>query len=66
MLVGWYSWLKRGKGTRAGLVSSGYQEAVTVVKGGSSPDRIGPPKSSRRRFLFFISEAVLTFEVALP
>ncbi|MGA2765590.1 MAG: cupredoxin domain-containing protein [Spirochaetia bacterium] len=40
LLISWFFWLKRGKGTRAGVVSSGYQEALIVVKGGYSPDVI--------------------------
>jgi len=40
LLVAWFFWFKRGKGTRAGLVSSGHQEAFIVVKGGYSPDLI--------------------------
>jgi len=32
--------LKRGTGTKAGVASSGYQEAMIVVKGGNSPDII--------------------------
>ena len=39
LLVAWFFWFKRGKGTRAGL-SSGVQEALILVKGGYSPDLI--------------------------
>jgi len=39
LLVAWFFWFKRGKGTRAGL-ASGVQEALILVKGGYSPDLI--------------------------
>jgi plastocyanin domain-containing protein len=34
----WYFWLKRAAGTRAAVSSSGYQEAMILVKGGYTPD----------------------------
>jgi plastocyanin domain-containing protein len=36
----WYFWGPRRSGTRAGLASSGYQEALVLVKGGYTPDVI--------------------------
>jgi len=38
LLIAWFFWLKRSKGTKAGLATSGYQEAMIIVKGGYSPD----------------------------
>ncbi len=41
VLVGvivWFFWLKKARGTRAALTSSGYQEAMVLVKGGYTPD----------------------------
>jgi len=36
----WFFWLKKAKGARAALTSSGYQEAMILVKGGYTPDLI--------------------------
>jgi len=38
--VVWFFWLKRAKGVRAAVVSSGHQEAMILVKGGYTPDTI--------------------------
>ena len=40
VLIAWFFWLKRSKGAKAGVASSGYQEAMVVVKGGYTPDVI--------------------------
>jgi plastocyanin domain-containing protein len=34
----WFFWLKKSKGTRAVVTSSGHQEAMILVKGGYTPD----------------------------
>jgi len=36
----WFFWLVRKEGVRAALTSSGYQEAMILVKGGYTPDVI--------------------------
>lgn len=36
----WFFWLKRSAGVRAADASSGYQEALILVKGGYTPDTI--------------------------
>jgi plastocyanin domain-containing protein len=36
--IGLFFWGPRGSGTRAALASSGYQEAMILVKGGYTPD----------------------------
>jgi plastocyanin domain-containing protein len=36
----WFFWLKRSTGQRAAETSSGYQEAMILVKGGYTPDTI--------------------------
>lgn len=36
----WFFWLKRAKGVRAAKTSSGYQEAMILVKGGYTPETI--------------------------
>jgi plastocyanin domain-containing protein len=35
--VVWFFWLKKDKGVRAALTSTGYQEATILVKGGYNP-----------------------------
>lgn len=36
----WFFWMKKAKGVRAAVVSSGHQEAMILVKGGYTPDVI--------------------------
>jgi plastocyanin domain-containing protein len=36
----WFFWMKKAKGVRAAVVSSGHQEAMILVKGGYTPDAI--------------------------
>jgi plastocyanin domain-containing protein len=38
--IAWFFWGPRGVGTRAAFTSSGYQEAMVLVKGGYTPDVI--------------------------
>ena len=39
-LIVWFFWMKRSSGVRASVGSSGYQEAMILVKGGYTPDTI--------------------------
>jgi plastocyanin domain-containing protein len=36
----WFFWMKKSRGTRAAVTSSGHQEAMILVKGGYTPDLI--------------------------
>ena len=38
--IAWFFWGPRESGTRAAVTSSGYQEAMVLVKGGYTPDVI--------------------------
>jgi len=38
--IAWFFWGPRGGGTRAAMTSTGYQEAMVLVKGGYTPDVI--------------------------
>tara|TARA_R110002110_G_scaffold297131_1_gene511270 strand:- start:20 stop:397 length:378 start_codon:yes stop_codon:yes gene_type:complete len=38
IFIVWFFWLKKSKGTRASITSSGHQEAMILVKGGYTPD----------------------------
>ncbi len=40
VFIVWFFWLKKSKGTRATLTSSGQQEAMILVKGGYTPDLV--------------------------
>ncbi len=39
-VIVWFFWLKRARGVTASETSSGYQEAMILVKGGYTPDTI--------------------------
>lgn len=40
VFIVWFFWLKKNKGARASLTSSGHQEAMILVKGGYTPDAV--------------------------
>jgi plastocyanin domain-containing protein len=40
VFIVWFFWLKRTQGVHASKSSSGYQEAMILVKGGYTPDTI--------------------------
>lgn len=40
LFVAWFFWMKGSRGKKAAVVSSGYQEAMVIVKGGYTPDVI--------------------------
>ncbi len=48
----WFFWLARKEGVKAALASSGYQEAMILVKGGYTPDviRVEAGKPVRLKF----------------
>ena len=48
----WFFWLKKAVGTRAVLTSSGYQEAMVLVKGGYTPDVIVVERGKPVRLVF--------------
>lgn len=56
-LVVWFFWLKKEEGMRARLTSSGYQEAVILVKGGYTPDTIVVERDKPVRLVFRREEA---------
>jgi plastocyanin domain-containing protein len=51
-LIGWFFWMAQKKGTRAALTSSGYQEAMVLVKGGYTPDVIVVERGKPVRLTF--------------
>ena len=48
VFIVWFFWLKKSKGTRASLTSSGHQEAMILVKGGYTPDVVVVPVCQMR------------------
>lgn len=50
--VVWFFWLKKEEGMRAALTSSGYQEAMILVKGGYTPDTIVVERGKPVRLVF--------------
>jgi plastocyanin domain-containing protein len=40
LFVAWFFWMKKSRGSKATEVSSGYQEAMVIVRGGYTPDVI--------------------------
>lgn len=48
----WFFWLKKAAGFRAALTSSGYQEAMILVRGGYTPDTIVVERGKPVRLLF--------------
>ncbi len=40
LFIAWFFWMRKSRGKKAALSSSGYQEATVVVRGGYTPDVI--------------------------
>lgn len=53
----WYFWLVKKPGVKAALSSSGYQEAMVLVKGGYTPDVIIVERGKPVRLNFVRSES---------
>jgi plastocyanin domain-containing protein len=61
----WFFWLKRARGTRAAVASSGYQEAMVLVKGGYTPDVIVVEHGKPVRLTFRREETAACSEMVL-
>ncbi|SRR5581483_8478026 len=46
----WFFWMSKKTGTRVAVASSGYQEALVLVKGGYTPDVIVVERGKPMRF----------------
>jgi len=55
--IAWFFWLWKKEGVRAPLASSGYQEALILVKGGYTPDVIVVERGRPVRLNFRREEA---------
>lgn len=58
----WFFWLKKTIGTRAALTSSGYQEAMVLVKGGYTPNVIVAARGKPVRLVFRREETAVCSE----
>ncbi len=61
----WFFWLGKKTGIKASLSSSGYQEAMVLVKGGYTPDVIVVEKGRPVRLNFVRSESASCSEMVL-
>ncbi len=61
----WFFWLVRKPGVKAGLSSSGYQEAMVLVKGGYTPDVIVVERGRPVRLNFVRTESAACSEMVL-
>ena len=55
--IAWFFWGPRGEGVEAGLTSSGFQEAMILVKGGYTPDLIVADSGAPIRLTFLREES---------
>ena len=61
----WFFWLVKKQGVKAGLSSSGYQEAMVLVKGGYTPDVIVVQRGKPVRLNFIRTESAACSEMVL-
>lgn len=61
----WFFWLVKKQGVKASLASSGYQEAMVLVKGGYTPDVIVVERGKPVRLNFVRSESASCSEMVL-
>ena len=65
VFIVWFFWLKKTRGTRAAVTSSGYQEAMILVKGGYTPDVIVVQHGKPVRLHFRREETAACSEMVL-
>jgi plastocyanin domain-containing protein len=66
-LIAWFFWAPRGEGVKAALTSSGFQEALILVKGAYTPDVISVEHGKPVRLNFRREEtAACSEKVLLP
>ncbi len=64
-LIVWYFWLVKKEGVKAALTTSGYQEAMILVKGGYTPDVIRLEQGRPARLKFLREESASCSEMVL-
>jgi plastocyanin domain-containing protein len=60
--IAWFFWGPRRTGTRAALTTSGYQEAIVLVKGGYTPDVLVVQRGKPVRLYFRREESAACSE----
>jgi plastocyanin domain-containing protein len=63
--IAWFFWGPRHGGVRAGVTSSGYQEAMVLVKGGYTPDVIVVQRGKPVRLNFRRDESAACSEMVI-
>jgi plastocyanin domain-containing protein len=63
--IAWFFWGPCKSGVRAALTSSGYQEAMILVKGGYTPDMIVVQHGKPVRFSFLREETAACSEMVV-
>ncbi len=63
--VAWFFWFPSRKGIRAAVASSGYQEALILVKGGYTPDVVVVEHGRPVRLVFHRQESAACSERVL-
>src|SRR4030065_674830 len=64
-LIVWFFWMVKRPGVKVGLSSSGYQEAMVLVKGGYTPDVIVVQRGKPVRLNFVRAESASCSEMVL-
>jgi plastocyanin domain-containing protein len=65
VLIAWFFWGPRRGGVRAAVTSSGYQEAMILVKGGYTPDLIVVERGKPVRLNFRREETAACSEMVV-
>lgn len=65
VFIVWFFWLKKSKGARASVTSSGHQEAMILVKGGYTPDVVVVEHGKPVRLNFRREESASCSEMVL-
>ncbi len=65
VFIVWFFWLKKSRGSRASVTSSGHQEAMILVKGGYTPDVIVVQRGKPVRLNFRREESASCSEMVL-
>lgn len=64
-VIVWFFWLKKTAGTPAALTTSGYQEAMILVKGGYTPSVIVVARGKPVRLVFRREETAACSEMVV-
>lgn len=65
VFIAWFFWMTKKQGTRVAVTSSGYQEALVLVKGGYTPDVIVVEHGKPVRLNFLREESASCSEMVV-